>query len=204
MSNITKRMYAWYSILCIAMVVLDQVTKHYIVKTIILHRQKTIIKGFFSLYYTQNTGSAFSFLADKSWGIYVLSAISLVMAILILFLMLKAIKLELYLIAASMALLVSGAAGNLIDRFRLHYVVDFISFTFGSYNFAIFNVADIFAVCGTILLIAIIIFDSKKFDVLLDNIGPKKDKGEGTKVEATPAPEAEESTTDDKKEEENA
>lgn len=174
MSNITKRMYVWYSLLCIVMVVLDQVSKYYIVKTIILHRQKTIIKGFFALYYTQNTGSAFSFLADKSWGIYVLSAISLIMAILIIFLMIRSIKLELYLTATSMAMLVAGATGNLIDRFRLKYVVDFISFTFGSYNFAIFNVADIFAVCGTILLIVIILFDSKKFDILLESFSKKK------------------------------
>ncbi len=72
-------------------------------------------------------------------------------------------------------MLFSGAVGNLIDRFRLKYVVDFFSFTFGKYNFAIFNVADVFAVCGTILLIVLIIFDSAKFDLLLQ-FGKEKGK----------------------------
>lgn len=173
MNKVTKRVYILFSLLCLAMILLDQLSKAAIVKTIELYDEKVIINGFFSFYHTRNTGSAFSFLADKSWGIYVLSAISLVMAIAILFLMIRSIKLELNLIATSMALLFSGAIGNLIDRFRLKYVVDFLSFTFGTYNFAIFNVADIFAVCGTFLLIAIIIFDAKKFDLLLSSFDKK-------------------------------
>ena len=184
MSKLLKKLYLVYSLICVAIVLLDQLTKAYIVKTIELYNEKVIINGFFSFYHTRNTGSAFSFLADKSWGIYVLSGISVLMALVILFLMIRAIKMDLYLIALSMSMLFSGAVGNLIDRFRLKYVVDFLSFTFGTYNFAIFNVADVFAVCGTILLIAIIIFDSKKFDLLLASFEKKtkEDKKESIDV----------------------
>lgn len=173
MNKITKRLYILYSLCIVAMVLLDQITKAAIVKAIPLYGEKELIKGFFSFYHTQNTGSAFSFLADKDWGIYVLSGVSVLMALLILFLMVRSIKLNLQLIAVSCALLFAGAVGNLIDRFRLKYVVDFFSFTFGTYNFAIFNVADIFAVCGTILFVVCIIFDSNKFDALLSFMDKK-------------------------------
>ena len=68
------------------------------------------------------------------------------------------------LIAFAFCLLSAGAIGNLIDRFRLKYVIDFLRFDFGSKTFPIFNFADICAVCGTVLVICIIIFGSKYFE----------------------------------------
>ncbi len=144
------------------LIFLDQLTKILVVRTYELHTGTYIINDFFSFYYTQNTGSAFSFLADKSWGIYLLTGFSTILAIIVFVLLIKASKLKEYLVACSFTLLFSGAVGNLIDRFRLHYVVEFIRFDFGSYTFPIFNVADICAVIGTIMLIAIMIFLPKK------------------------------------------
>lgn len=148
------------------MIVVDQMTKLAIVRTFDLYTGEAIINNFFSFYYTQNTGSAFSFLADKSWGIYVLSGFSTVLAIAVFYFMVKSIKIGENLVACSFALLFAGAVGNLIDRFRLHYVVDFIRFDFGSYTFPIFNVADICAVLGTFMLIAILIFLPKRVEKL--------------------------------------
>ena len=83
---------------------------------------------------------------------------------MVLFFLIKSIRVGENLIAGSMALLFAGAVGNLIDRFRLHYVVDFIRFDFGNYTFPIFNIADICAVLGTIMLICIMIFLPKRAD----------------------------------------
>ena len=146
------------------LIVIDQITKLMVVRTFELHTGTYFINDFFGFFYTRNTGSAFSFLADKSWGIYVLSAFSLVLSVVVLFFLIKATKANEKLVACALTLLLSGAVGNLIDRFRLHYVIDFIRFDFGSKTFPIFNVADICAVLGTIMLIIIMIFLPDKAD----------------------------------------
>ena len=148
------------------LILADQLTKSFIVKTYELHTGEYFINDFFGFYYTRNTGSAFSFLADKSWGIYVLSGFSTILACIVFYFLLKSIKNGDYLVSFSFVLLFSGAVGNLIDRFRLHYVVDFIRFDFGKYTFPIFNVADICAVVGTFILIVILIFLPSKAEKL--------------------------------------
>ncbi|SCW27620.1 signal peptidase II [Ruminococcaceae bacterium YRB3002] len=152
---------------CVALAVLiglDQLSKLLIVNDMSLNEKKVLIDGFFSLHYVQNTGSAFSFLADKSWGIYVLSGISLLFGLFTLYVMIRGFLNGYTRFSIAMLLVTAGAFGNLIDRFRLHYVVDFLRFDFGSYTFPIFNVADSFAVVGSILLIIFILVFSKEFD----------------------------------------
>lgn len=162
----------------ILLIVVDQVSKYLIVKNIPLYGQRIIIKDFFSLYYCQNTGSAFSLFADKSWGIYFLSGISLVMSIAIAILIYKSLMFKSFWLKLSFVLFFAGAIGNLIDRFRLKYVVDFLRFDFGSYTFPIFNFADICAVVATALLLLMVIFDNKtieSFLSLFDKKGKKND-----------------------------
>jgi signal peptidase II len=102
--------------------------------------------------------------ADKSWGIYFLSGVSLVLGVVILLLMFIAARRSMQMISLAFCLLFSGAVGNLIDRIRLRYVIDYLRFDFGDFTFPIFNFADICAVCGTVLLIFIIIFKSRYFE----------------------------------------
>ena len=107
-----------------------------------------------------------------------LTGISVVLGIGIFFLMLHAALHDMKLISAAFCLLSSGAIGNLIDRFALKYVVDYLRFDFGSYTFPIFNFADICAVIGTALLIFIILVKSKYFEEfwnLLTKKGKTKD-----------------------------
>ena len=151
-----------FSLLTVCLIALDHVTKAFIVRTYQVGEGQTFIDNFFSFYYAKNTGSAFSFLADKSWGIYVLTGFSTFLALVVLYFLYKSLRVEEYMVASSLMLLFAGAVGNLIDRYRLHYVVDFIRFDFGSYTFPIFNIADICAVVGTILLIVIMIFLPKR------------------------------------------
>ena len=169
-----KKKIAIFTSIAVALVVLDQITKNIIVKKFELYQQKDIIKGFFSLYYTRNTGSAFSFLADKAWGIYVLTAISFIMSIALYIVLLRAIKLKDMITSFAFTLFIAGAVGNLIDRALYKSVVDFIRFDFGSYTFPIFNVADICAVCATGLLIGLLIFGKGRIEVLMDSFDKKK------------------------------
>ena len=156
------------------LVVGDQISKRSITGNMQLNEKKEIISGFFSLHYVRNTGSAFSFLADKSWGIYVLSGVSLVFGLVLLVIMVFALLKDHNKIAVCLGLISAGAIGNLCDRFVLHYVIDFIRFDFGNYTFPIFNLADCFAVIGTFFLILNILFDSKEFDSFWNDLFKRK------------------------------
>ena len=153
-----------FSVLAVVLIIADQIFKRLVVAKVDVYEQIDVIKGFFSIYHCRNTGSAFSLFADKAWGIYMLTGISVVLGIGIFILMLYAALNNMKLLAAAFCLLSSGAIGNLVDRFAYRYVVDFLRFDFGSYTFPIFNFADICAVIGTALLICIILFGSKYFE----------------------------------------
>lgn len=157
----------------VLLIVIDQVSKYLIVKNIPLYGSKVVIKDFFSLYYCQNTGSAFSMFADKSWGIYFLSIVSVVMSMLIAYCIFRAQRIKSFWLNFALILFLSGAIGNLIDRFRLHYVVDFLRFDFGTYTFPVFNFADICAVVATALLLLLVIFDNKTIDIFLSPLNKK-------------------------------
>ncbi len=165
-----------YVFLVILLVTVDQFIKKVIDTEMEFNSIKPVIPGFFSLHYVRNTGSAFSLFADKDWGIYFLSGMSLVLGILIFILMLIAASRSMKLISLAFCLLASGALGNLVDRVWLKYVIDYLRFDFGTYTFPIFNFADICAVVGTILLICIIIFSSKYFESFWQIIFKKKEK----------------------------
>ena len=165
-----------YIVLFAVLVAVDPIVKRVIVANVKPLGAVVVIKNFFSLYYCENTGSAFSLFADKPWGIYFLSGISLVLGIGIFVLMLLSSKQGMRLISLAFCLLSSGAIGNLVDRFMFRYVVDYLRFDFGSYTFPIFNFADICAVLGTFLLIFIIIFKSKYFEDFWNLIFKKKEK----------------------------
>ena len=165
-----------YVFLVILLVTVDQFIKKIVDTEMEFNSIKPVIPGFFSLHYVRNTGSAFSLFAEKDWGIYFLSGMSLVLGILIFVLMLIAASRSMKLISFAFCLLASGALGNLVDRVWLKYVIDYLRFDFGTYTFPIFNFADICAVVGTILLICIIIFGSKYFESFWQIIFKKKEK----------------------------
>lgn len=161
--------------LMLFLVIADQFVKSVIDFQMEYQSSIPIIDGFFSLHYVRNTGSAFSFLADKQWGVSALSMISTVLGGLVLILMGIACHKNLKLLGFAFCLIASGAFGNLIDRVRLKYVIDYLRFDFGDYTFPIFNLADICAVLGTFILMGIIIFGAKYFDSFWGSSSKKKD-----------------------------
>lgn len=147
-----------------ALVALDRWSKYWVLAHDGLQNGESIeiIPGFFYFTYTFNKGAAWSFLADKSWGIYVLTGISAIAAVLFLIFLIKRSGWP-FLMPFSLSLILAGTVGNLIDRFFLQGVVDFLDFHFGSRHFPTFNVADSLIVVGIILLIIMLIFVEPKF-----------------------------------------
>ena len=121
-------------------------------------------------YYT-NSGAAFSRFEGQT--IMLIGVTSVIIAALVILLLIGKIQRTSYIIAASM--IIGGGAGNLIDRiFNNGNVVDFIDFRI--INFAIFNFADICAVCGAILLFVLVLFfDRKSPDRNADSPPPNAD-----------------------------
>ena len=165
-------------VLIAVLVFLDQLIKYYIVHNISPYLVQPVIEGFFSITHFANTGAAFSFLADSSWGIFVLTGISAIVSVILLFALYRLRSKKVPLIRFAVALLVSGTIGNMIDRVRFHEVVDYLMFTFGSYTFPIFNLADMCIVCGSIFLAVLMIFDKTLFltDEAKKTVGNPADK----------------------------
>lgn len=134
----------------------DQLIKRLVVQLLPGNTNQVVINSFFYLVNRRNTGAAWSFLADQSWGIVVLSILSAIASVAMVALTLI-IKKKRY--QAALALMAAGAIGNLIDRIRDGGVIDYLDFHFGTYIFPTFNLADICLVIGTILLSLFVLFD---------------------------------------------
>ena len=146
------------AIIAIVAVVLDQVSKYIVVQNIELRGKVPFIDGFMSFYHTRNTGAAFSMLSDSRWVFMIFSTISMG---IIVYLLYKEYKRHI-LLNISLAMILGGGIGNMIDRVRLGYVVDFFCTEF--VDFAIFNVADCFITVGAVVLGVYIVFFEPKIE----------------------------------------
>lgn len=145
----------------IVIIALDQYTKQLAISNLMGKRPIVLIENLLELHFVKNFGAAFGILQNQRTFFIIIT--SLVILGGIAFLFLKKDKVTKFGKFSSWVL-IGGAIGNLIDRVRLEYVVDFIKIDLGSlYDFPVFNVADIFIVAGTGLLIIAILFD--KFDI---------------------------------------
>ncbi len=159
------------TIIIIILIALDQWSKGLAERLIGPSGHITVIPRFFELRLSYNKGAAWSFLSDKSWGIILLCLISSIITMVLLYVLKNTTGKRMRLV---LILLVSGSAGNLIDRLRMGAVADFFSFTFGQYVFPTFNVADSLITVGTALLIIFVIFDRKFLDGFFDGRNVRK------------------------------
>ncbi len=162
-------------ILLVVFVLIDQITKSYCKNLYENHgwTKTTFIDGFFYFYYTENTGAAFSFLSGVSWGQYFFTALTVVALVLFFIFYIYVCRKNYRWLKIAMAFILAGTIGNFIDRLAYNYVVDFISWVFGSYHFPVFNMADVFITVGVIMFVAHYLFIDK--DAVFRSKHGKKD-----------------------------
>lgn len=137
----------------------DRLTKIWILNNISLGESFAEIGRFFSFVYVRNEGAAFSMLSGKMGLLSIISVIFCIGAVI--WWVIK--KPQSKLLRCAAALMISGAAGNAVDRIMNGYVVDFIKTEF--IDFPVFNIADIAITVGAVMLmIWVIFFDKKKED----------------------------------------
>jgi signal peptidase II len=132
--------------------IIDQISKQWVAGSMDLYQSINILP-FFNITYAQNHGAAFSFLADQGgWQRWFFTSIAAIASIVFL-VWLKRTPKEQYILAASLACMLSGALGNLIDRLLFGYVIDFLDFYVKGYHWPTFNVADSIIFVGAALMI---------------------------------------------------
>ncbi len=150
-------------ILIIAILVfIDQITKMWAVGRLKGNEGIELIRGVLKFYYLPygNTGAAFGILSGHR---VLFLCIALVVISLIIVALLKIPAMDKYrLLRIMLILIAAGGVGNMIDRFRLSYVIDFIYFYL--INFPIFNVADCYVTVATIVTALLILFKYKEDD----------------------------------------
>ena len=129
-----------------------------VVQNIPLGEYVPFLPHILDLTYVQNTGAAFSLFSEHTW---LLTLVSLVMSVLLLAALVRGFFRHPF-GRISLALLLAGAVGNLIDRAFQGYVVDMFHVLF--MEFAVFNVADICVVCGAVLAVIYYLWFYEKYD----------------------------------------
>lgn len=141
--------------------VLDQATKFYIDGRFNLGESLTVLEHFFNITYVRNKGAAFGILADSNLRIPFFITVSVLAALGILWYMHR-LREDQRLLHFSLALIFSGAAGNLIDRIRLGEVIDFLDFYWYQYHWPAFNVADSAITIGVGILLVNLWLEERK------------------------------------------
>ncbi len=147
------------TLIIIAVVVCDQLTKAWIMANFALYEAREFIPGLFSLTYLTNRGAAFGFLNGDhgSWRHLFFIGVALV-AMVMMVVLIRQMRQEGRRFVVAIALIFGGAVGNLIDRLRLGSVVDFLDFYWHGHHWPAFNVADSAITVGVTLFLACHLF----------------------------------------------
>ena len=140
----------------------DQVTKAWATRVLRSGGDRSVISAFLNFTYAQNPGVAFSMLDDHGdGGRWALSAVAFVAAALVLYFFWRTPRSD-DRILGSLALLLAGIVGNVTDRLRLGFVIDWIDVQFGNWHYPTFNVADAAICIGAVLLLIDVFFAKRK------------------------------------------
>jgi signal peptidase II len=131
-----------------AVFVIDRITKNWVAENIPLNQPRQVIGDYVRIVHAENTGAAFGLLPERTTLLSVLSIVA-VLAIVYYY---RQIASSSWLVTVTLGMQLGGAAGNLVDRIRQGYVVDFIDVGVGEVRFWAFNVADSSIVIGIALV----------------------------------------------------
>ena len=147
-------MFQAFSIIAIIILtIIDQITKYAAVSTVKVNGPVEFLFGLFQFRYVENTGAAFSSFSDNTAVLAVLTSVILVSCLIVLL----SKKIKPLFMNVCLLLVISGGFGNVIDRFRLGFVVDFIEPLF--VDFAVFNFADCCITVGAFMMIGYQIYE---------------------------------------------
>lgn len=151
--------YGFFTLVAGAVVVLDQLSKAWVLNAIPLYRSVQVIPGFFSLTHVHNPGGAFGFFAQndsplRHWLFLIATTVALV---LILYFYHQTPKTHQGL-GIALAMIFGGAVGNVLDRLRFGKVVDFLDVFIGHYHWPTFNVADSAVTIGVAIFVLHLVF----------------------------------------------
>lgn len=143
--------WAWYA-LALLVVLLDQGTKWVAVSQLEYALPEPVFFWFnFTLHYNQ--GAAFSFLSDAGgWQRWLFTGLAAGVSLVLVWWIRELTKAQ-WMMAVALSLVLGGAVGNLVDRVRLGYVVDFVSVHYQSWYFPTFNIADAAISVGAALIL---------------------------------------------------
>lgn len=150
-----------YLVASLGIYLVDQASKAWAVRSV-RFQDVTVIPGFFSFSYAENPGIAFGQLQEGgAFGRWFFAVLAAAAALAVLFYFFRTPRNDDRVLGAC-ALLLAGILGNLTDRVRLGYVIDFILVHAGQYHWPTFNVADASITCGALLLAYDMIFAHRK------------------------------------------
>jgi signal peptidase II len=130
---------------------IDQLTKYLAIKNLIYHAEVTVT-SFLSFTLLYNSGAAFSFLSNAGgWQNLFFIVVAIVVTFIIV-LIIRRLGIHDVQAAVALMLILGGAMGNLLDRLRFGYVVDFIDFHYGAWHWYTFNIADSAISIGAVFL----------------------------------------------------
>ncbi len=152
--NSRRQAYVVFVTTFLVFLIFDQVTKSLVLTNLLIHESKVILEGLINLTHVRNPGAAFGFLADapELFRRFFFIIITSVVMIAVLFYFWQS-RIYQTRHTVALALILSGGAGNLIDRIRFDEVVDFLDVYIGTYHWPAFNVADSAISVGAILLL---------------------------------------------------
>lgn len=153
---------AGYLLATLGIYLSDQASKAWAVKTLRFGEERVIIPGFFQFVYTENPGIAFGQLQESgSFGRWFFVALAALAAVAVFYYFLRTPRNDDRVLGAC-ALLLAGILGNLTDRARLGYVIDFILLHAGQYHWPTFNIADASITVGALLMAYDLVFSHRK------------------------------------------
>jgi signal peptidase II len=161
----TRTRFAWragYLLAAFGVYLADQASKAWAVKALRFGEDRVVIRGFLLFAYTENPGIAFGQLQEGgSFGRWFFVALASAATIAVFYYFIRTPRTDDRVLGAC-ALLLAGILGNLTDRVRLGYVVDFIVMHAGDYHWPTFNIADASICIGAVLLMLDLFFGHRK------------------------------------------
>jgi signal peptidase II len=145
--------YLLLTVIAGGVIIIDQASKYAIQHMMAVYDYIEVIPGLFSLTYIQNPGAAFGLFGKTTEAVRSVFLIGIsFLALTVLFFMYARLTEKNLLIHVSIGMIIGGAVGNLIDRIRFHWVIDFLDFYWQGHHWPTFNLADAAITIGTIIL----------------------------------------------------